>query len=300
MAKRSVRQEADGIYDLQMREAAIRLSSDGTPLGEIATQLGQTPQTIRRYLEKTMQRALAAQARTETSLDPDDRYTTAPPPPPRTRPAPRGRGPGPHVAGSPKAPTEILDPFDTREMRTRCLSLRKQAKTYEQIAQATQLPQADVRRYILSALRDLEDSELTRADVERRLMTEQVDDLIRGIYSQAQGLTSAGDPLPTGPDLGAIDRVTKLLDRKSKLLGLDQTPTVDIMIRLQKIASESGYDIEDVEEIARDVFARNRLPVPPSRRGDFPIPPTPGEPMVPPDPDPDPPDQDDDDDPAGL
>jgi DNA-binding CsgD family transcriptional regulator len=264
--------EASGIYELQMREAISKARAEGVPLAEIARQLGQSVSTVRRYLKQSQERALEirlAPPETDPSFDPNYGRQTPPSPPPRkdhTRNR-RGRGPGPHVKGSPKLPTEILDPPEAVEYRQTILYRRKQAKTYEQIAQELHLPVSDVKRYLAQALRSLEDSELASADLERRLMVEQIDDMIRSVWPHA--VTDEVDPVSgmlAEPNLAGIDKLSKLLAQKAKLLGLDVTPTVDIMLRLQQIAADSEYDIEDVEEIARDVFSRHKLPMPPARR----------------------------------
>jgi len=172
-----------------------------------------------------------------------------------------------------KQPTEILDPPDLEALRERCLGLRKAGLTYAQIAAMTNQPDSEVRRHIATALRDLEDSELSRADAERRLMVEQLDDLIRVIRPQAVGLSLAGTPLPNGPVLQAVDRLSKLYAQKARLLGLDQAPSVDIMLRLQTLAASDGYDLDELEEIARDVLAKHKMQLP-RTLGPYPVPET--------------------------
>ena len=48
----------------------------------------------------------------------------------------------------------------------------------------------------------------------------------------------------------------KLMDMKAKLLGLNAPQTVDINHRLEVLAFEFGYDIEQLQDIARDVIAQ--------------------------------------------
>ena len=274
------RAEAEETYRLQMREAVMRLTAQGYTDEQIAESLGQTPATIARYRSHSLERALVRQQLDPGHYNPEAGFTYALPPPSpeqraqRARDAQRnqkrnrkGPGAGPHMPNSPKAPlppTEIIDPPDAVHLRRVCLEMRKRARTYHEIADDLVLPISEVKRYIAEALRELEESELAHADLERRLMVEQVDDLIRAIYNGARGFRPDGiTPHPGGPNLDAIDRVSRLMTQKAKLLGLDQHPTVDIMIRLQQIASDGAYDIEDVEEIAREVFAKHKLPLPP-------------------------------------
>lgn len=223
---RRVRRE---IYALQMREAVVRLSHQGVPIPEIARRLGQTPPTIKRYKRLAMERAIA---RAHEPLPDAD-------PPPYAR-----RG-------------EVLDPPERVRLRQEVLKLRKAMLSFEEIAVKTGLTVNQASAYVAEALREIERSEVTHAELERRLMVEQIDDMIRAVRPQAV----RRDKL--GPALDAVDRMLKLMDRKAKLLGLDQLPTQDIMVKLQEIATDGGYDLLEIEDIARDVLARHRFKLPP-------------------------------------
>lgn len=153
-------------------------------------------------------------------------------------------------------PDEILDPAEITDLRNQCLDLRKAMYTFREVAAKLGISEADARAYTASALRSLSDSETTHADLERRLMVEQIDDMIRAIRPQTVGSAE------TEPVLEAIDRMLKLMDRKAKLLGLDQAESVDIMIRLQRLADEGNYDMVELMDLAKDTLAHHRIKMP--------------------------------------
>lgn len=302
------------IYQLQMREAIIRMTVEGKTDAEIAKALGQSQTTIRRYREKTRQQSildaqnpdLKVWLAPEMPKDPAKRARfprRAPPIPPRRRvedvnvgrldcfvspPPPPDEPPDePHLPDEPpppdeppdeppedadpeqdpgtsvvvarqsaRRPDEVLDPADIRELRAQCLDMRKAMLTFPEIAKVLGISEKDARAHTAYALKALQDSETSHADLERRLMVEQIDDMIRAIRPHAVG-DDDKDPV-----LDAVDRMIKLMDRKAKLLGLDQAESVDVMVKLQHIASEANYDLVELQEIARDVFARHRMPMP--------------------------------------
>src|SRR5262245_13935431 len=150
------RQEAEQAYRLQMREAVMRLTAQGYTDDQIATALGHTPQTISKYRQDSLRRALVRQRYDPGHYNPEVGFEYAlPPPSPQAREQAakdrarnnkrnrRGPGAGPHMPNSPKGPlppTEIIDPPDAVHLRRVCLEMRKQAKTYDEIADELTLP----------------------------------------------------------------------------------------------------------------------------------------------------------------
>ena len=319
------RRQATAIYELQMREAVIRLTHEGVSDAEIAKQLGQSVGTIKRYRQRALDRAVRHERHEAI-------YGKALPPPPRTTdpryPYAKHNAPGRTVsvkrppvywpandrreASSPLAlpspgrvdaedweepvpdpqaahrfrsapdpdlssassvppgstttsegPTyagTVFDPLDPevlRDLREKCLWLRKAAIPFPEMAIKLGISEAEARQFTYEALHELQTSELHTADLERRLMIEQLDDMIRAIRPMALGHPDHHPPL-----LDAVDRVLKLMKQKADLMGLSQPPAVDIMIRLQGLAAESGYDILDLQDIARDVLAANKIKLP--------------------------------------
>jgi predicted transcriptional regulator len=152
-------------------------------------------------------------------------------------------------------PATVSDPLDVVQLREQCLNFRKAMLTFPEIATRLGISEADARAHTAYALRHLQDSLTTNADLERRLMVEQIDDMIRAIRPQTVGEDAI---------LDSIDRMLKLMDRKAKLLGLDQAESVDIMIRLQKMAVEGNYDMLELMDLAKDTLSQHkiRLPLP--------------------------------------
>jgi len=237
--------QAQAIYTLQMREAIMRRTQEGYTDEQIAQELGQTEATIRRYRK-------AAMAHPRALPPPDEPGTSDEP---RRKIPPKGPGPGPHRPGSRKSPMEILPPADVDKYRAVCLAMRKQAIPFDEMARTLGITEKEARRYTADALRGLSDSETTHAELERRLMVEQIDAMIRSAYVMA----TRTEDLP--PNLDAQDRIIKLLDRKAKLLGLDQVPAQDIRVKLQQLSQEGNYDLEELEDIARVVLARHRFQI---------------------------------------
>lgn len=239
--------QAEAIYTLEMREAIIRMTHLGLSDQEIASELGQSVGTIRRYREKTLSRLSLPDPNGPPPLTTDDE-----PEIPKKAP-PKGPGPGPHRPRSPKHAIEVLPAPDVVLLRRDCLARRKKLQPFDQMAEELGISEQEARRHVADALRSLSVSETTTAELERRLMVEQLDEMIRAIYDPATD--------PEHPVLEATDRVLKLLDRKAKLLGLDQVPTLDIMAQLQELAQEGNYDIRELEDIARDVLSRRRFKI---------------------------------------
>lgn len=225
------RRQANAIYELQMREAILRLGHAGYTDEQLSAHLGQSIPTIKKYRKQAMERV-----------------------PGRSSPT-HGQEHLPYRDGMPV----ILDPkrmAPSRErmwLRAECLRLRKQVRDWPEIAETLKITESEARRYFTEAIREIQASETTHAELERRLMVEQLDDMLRPLLPQATH--------PDKPVYEATDRALKLLERKAKLLGLDQVPTLDIMAQLQDLAQEGSYDIRELEDIARDVLARRRFKV---------------------------------------
>lgn len=243
---------AKEIYDLQMREAVLRYTRSGLDDADIARRLGQSIPRIKRYREDSVQRATRrAISRNSPGVLPFipqwERSVNRP------RALPSGSS-APGVSG------EILDPPEVIQLRKDCLQLRKAMVPFDRMADLLGVSERDCRVRTAEALREIEQSEHANADLERRLMIEQLDQMIAGIHAPATGRKIDGKP--TLVDLGAIDRMLKLMKQKADLLGLSAPPAVDIRIRLQALADEGGYDIVDLEEIARDVLLAHKLKLP--------------------------------------
>lgn len=238
------RRQGEAVSRLQIQETLFRMAQQGATDAEIASEIGVSVSTIKRIRAEYLNQG-------PKQLPPPRDPHEQPQSHARPRIPPRGPGPGPHRPRSPKS-IEVLPPADVLKLRAACLAARKRAIPFEQTASELGISVREARAYTADALRDLSDDLTTNAELERRLMVAQLDDMIRANYPSATTTEKA-------PNLDAQDRILKILDRKSKLLGLDQVPTQDIRVKLQTLAQEGNYDLEELEDIARDVLARYRL-----------------------------------------
>lgn len=133
-------------------------------------------------------------------------------------------------------------------------------RPFDEIAELLSISEDEARYYTFKAIEQAEKSEQTTADAERKLMLMQIDQMIAGIHAPATGKLVGGQS--TLIDLGAIDRMLKLLKQKAELLGLTEPPAVDIRIKLQQFATESGFDMLEIEEVAREVLQKHKLNLP--------------------------------------
>jgi hypothetical protein len=250
------RRDARRIYDLEMRDHILRRTREGAGPAEVARELRQTVAEIERYrrdaVAASTERRVRA-VRMTPGVDPDAGHPkriarkAVPPPPGPCEPSRVVDG-------------VILDAPDVVELKRDCLRLRKAMLEYDEIAARLEISESMARRYTAEALSSLERSENLGADLERRLMLEQVDQMIAAIHPISTGKALDGSPRPVMLD--AIDRMLKLLKQKADLLGIGTPPAVDLRIRLQALAADGGYDIVDLEDLAREVISAHKVKVP--------------------------------------
>lgn len=313
--KKYYRKQAEAIYDLQMREAVIRLTYEGVPDRDIAKQLGQSVSTIRKYRRQSIRRAGRRSHEMAISGPPPPviRRTVLPQPPithprrltvsadyrplrawpvgtarvssPRALPprggssfgsgaldpsdcgdpgaasasappaasAPPTAGPGP----TPVSGTVLEDTPEIVQLRKDCLFLRKAMIPFDKMAERLGISEQEARQRTYEALDELRTSEMHHADLERQLMLEQINEMILAVRPPAIGYDGTRPPI-----FEAVDRMVKLLKQKAELMGLTNPPAVDLMIRLQAMASEGGYDITELQEIARERLAKRKIHLP--------------------------------------
>lgn len=290
--RRYHRKKAEAIYQLEMREAVMRMRIlHGWSYEQIALRLGQSPDTIRKYRKKS----LALSAARANGKSPDEEraeeklkygfvrgYWFKPM---RIGNEPNGFQQKKLAAENPTSnpnsnPTsgyipkvdpdethplagEVLDPPEVVQLRKDCLNLRKKMVPFDQIAELLGVTDRQARIAFQEAISQIESSETLNADLERRLMIEQIDQMIQAIHPMSTGRLLNDERTPVV--LEAIDRMLRLMDRKANLMGIAHPPAVDIRIRLQQLASEGGYDIVDLEDMARDVLQAHKIRLPEMR-----------------------------------
>ena len=117
----------------------------------------------------------------------------------------------------------------TTEKTLKALELRKQGLNYTQISKKLGCARSTACRYVLSELENLADKCREEAVHVRALELQRLDDL----YTKAWDLVDAG-----GSET-AIDRCLRIMERRSKLLGLDAAEKVehsgDLVINLRSV-----------------------------------------------------------------
>jgi predicted transcriptional regulator len=186
---------------------------------------------------------------------PDDDDDRAASPPGASRASSRSSS-----SSSPSVSGELLPPPDVLQLRSDALKLRKAMIPFDEMAELLGVSESQARKAVQEALHDLQTSEALNADMQRQLMIEQIEQMIAAIHAPATGRLINGKPVMI--DLGAIDRMLKLLQRKAELMGLTYAPAEDIKVKLQRLAEEAGYDIVELEDIARDVLQAHKLRLP--------------------------------------
>lgn len=255
---RQRKRQGDALYHAEMRRHIAQRYREGADPKHIARELGIPRKDVEAYMDHSLARLddIGPHFRGDP-LNPEDM-----PRPPRG--SSRGYGPGPHVKGSAKGADdpevfdgEILDPPDEVEFKRQAFALRKRALPFDEIAQMLGRSQDDCRRAVRQVLRSLERDELQDTALAKRMMLEQLDAMIAAITVPSTGRDIDGKASPV--ILEAIDRMVKLLDRKAKLLGLDAPQKIDLNHRIEILAKETGYDVEELRDIAADVL-RNYAP----------------------------------------
>jgi hypothetical protein len=273
--------KSKAIYEAEMRLHILTRKQAGYTFKAIAAELQVSVDTVKRYYrqaldriiemepyqpkpEPQMFRRLTARQAFYKALGPGYKAGRRTRGKARTNPglgsgAPPGSGPTP---GSESVEGEVFVSPEEQLLRENCLLLIKAQQPYPVIARALGITVQEARRYVREELRKLEDAELDAADIERRLMVEQLNQMIAAIHPAATGqVFEQGEFVRRPPVLEAVDRMLKLMKQKADLLGLNQVPMIDIRMQLRLMAEEAGYDYDDVEDIARQVIEKRRLTV---------------------------------------
>lgn len=258
------KRKSRAIYELQMREYVVRRRREGASFDQIATEIQQSTTTVQRYYKAAVDRAVELVPYDNGPQERDDHYGR------RTGGYTPGRGPardrrrGKYRKRTEKAAEgEVLMSPDEKIIREKCLLLIKAQQPYPVIGHALGITEAQARRYVHEELLRIEREELNNADLERRLMVEQINQMIAAIHPRATGQRIVDGEIVLFPaEYDAVDRMLKLFKQKADLMGLNQMPLVDIRIRLKMLAEENGYDYDIIEEISREVLPKYNLKLP--------------------------------------
>ena len=114
------------------------------------------------------------------------------------------------------------------ERRLKAFELRKAGLSYKQIGDALGVSESMACKDVHKILRDLAEKTEGHAREYRQLELERVDALMAPLWPRARGRrvtnpdTGVVEDIP--PDLKAMDRLMRLMERRAKLLGLDLQP----------------------------------------------------------------------------
>ena len=227
---------AKELEEAELRTYIARRLSDGAAVAVIAKEL----KTTKREVERRWEDALVQEAKarmTEKQIEEARARLGIPP-------------------GGSLVPVSgvVIGPDDEEEeaFERRAFELRKRALPFDVIAKQLGRSEGACRRAVSRRLVSLSQDEVTDTNLARQMMLEQLDGMIAAIILPASGIDKDGNPAPV--ILEAIDRMIRLLDQKAKLLGLNAAQKVDVTHRLEAWAVESGYDFEELRDIADQVY----------------------------------------------
>ncbi len=142
-------------------------------------------------------------------------------------------------------------------IEAQCVDLRARGKSYVEIADTLGIDEATatdaVERVLIRTRRGAD----AKADMARRLDLTRIDMLLGSLWDRATDPKMAKVDVPADTESGvkaydgqdkAIDRVTKLLERRAKLLGLDAPQAVAVTL-LDK--ADDSTDFTDVYRVMR-------------------------------------------------
>lgn len=144
-------------------------------------------------------------------------------------------------------------------LQHKVFTLRKQGKSYQEIEQETGVEPQAARRWVQVQLSVLDNDELHNRDLARRMQLERLDSLLAAVWPSAIRQPTEAAPL-LGPDLEAIRTVLRIMERQSKLLGLDSPTKIDIEDRVRRMARAYGYDEDEVVQYTREAIQVRLLP----------------------------------------
>lgn len=133
-------------------------------------------------------------------------------------------------------PTHAIQQANTKR-RSAAMELRAQGYSYRQIAEKLNYYDANTARE--AVLKGLD-----------RLVIEPGKDMIGIELLRLDMMTAAIMPLasdPENPNLKAVDRMLKIMERRSKMLGLDAPKATDIRVRVEDEVRQlaSKYNIDE-------------------------------------------------------
>jgi len=126
------------------------------------------------------------------------------------------------------------------------LDLRLAGESYQGIADTMGIAVPTGHEYVAEAIERLTGEEVRSAEVARQLQLLRLDMLLAAQWRKA---TLEGN-------VNAAQTVLKIMERQSKLLGLDAPIRIDIEHRIREMAVQEGLDPDEAVEEARAIIKR--------------------------------------------
>jgi hypothetical protein len=218
MTKRETKRRAKQLLEMDQRATIARLTNLGYSAKQIAEHLGTTPAKVAERKKQSMERVVTAVISGEV-LEPRTEKTVSP---------------------------------EERKRRRLAYDLRKRAIPFPEIATTLQQSESLVRQWVSDELVRLDNEDITETQHQRRMQLERYDMMMAAIMTPATGIDITGARTP--PNLDAMDRMLKIMDKQNALLGLDAPTVVDINHRIEILAIEQDYNPDDLKEIAKEVI----------------------------------------------
>jgi len=163
-----------------------------------------------------------------------------------------------HNGSSPSLKPEITvykarpySPPHSYQQQAEAFKLRKEGKTYQEIADRIGSSPQDAQKMVRNQLSSLSLDEYQDRELARRMQLERLDALMAAVWPSATR-TPTEDYPDLGPDLEASRTALRILERQSKLLGLDSPAKIDISDRVRIIAERNGVDYEEMMDYVKE------------------------------------------------
>lgn len=117
------------------------------------------------------------------------------------------------------APHNEASKLSAMDNRAKALDLRRAGASLRDIAKALGVSHQSAKRYIDTAISDLHNSQNQKTEDYRAVELDRLERLHMALWQRAIGGKRDGVDIP--PDYAAVDRLVRISERRSKLLGLD-------------------------------------------------------------------------------
>jgi DNA-binding Lrp family transcriptional regulator len=120
------------------------------------------------------------------------------------------------------------------ELAPQVLDLRKQGYNYREIAERLGISVSTAHKHVTKMLAALREKTVEIADDVLRMELDRLDTMLAGVWTAA-----------TAGDTNAIDRVLKIMERRSKYLGLDAPEAVTLGVHTDQ---STEVDLDKLSE----------------------------------------------------